>query len=197
MKNAAASSPATPHRWAVIPDESPNRVPRRKPRAIPLDEIERLIAAVPQPINVFVDLIGRNGLRPAEARGLRWNRVDLDEATLSIDAQMNRENQLTKAKTKRSYRTIRVDNHTRRPPRSLAGDSIGLAQRRGSRLDGIAGMPGHIHPPWHAGEPAQHAPLNRHRLWQGYDHPFDQRIRSSAFRHHASGRTRASYSQDC
>ncbi len=97
---------------AVIPDESPDRVPRREPRAIPLDEIERLIAAVPEPINVFVDLIGRNGLRPAEARGLRWNRVDLDEATVRIDAQMNRDNELAKAKTKRSYRTIRVDDRT-------------------------------------------------------------------------------------
>ena len=84
---------------AVIPDESPNRVPRREPRAIPLDEIERLIGAVPEPINVFVDLIGRNGLRPAEARGLRWNRVDLDEATVRIDAQMNRANEVAKAKT--------------------------------------------------------------------------------------------------
>ena len=97
---------------AVIPDESPDRVPRREPRAIPFDEIERLIAAVPEPINVFVDLIGRNGLRPAEARGLRWNRVNLDEATVQIDCQMNRDNQIVVAKTKRSYRTIRVDDQT-------------------------------------------------------------------------------------
>ena len=97
---------------AVIPDESPDRVPRRGPRAIPLDEIERLIAAVPEPINVLVDLIGRNGLRPAEARGLRWNRIDLSKATIRIDAQMNRDNQLAKAKTIRSYRTIRFDEQT-------------------------------------------------------------------------------------
>ncbi len=97
---------------AVIPDESPDRIPRRQPRAITLDEIECLIAAAPEPINVFVDLIGRNGMRPAEARGLRWNRVDLDEATIRIDAQMNRNNRLAKAKTKRSYRTIRADERT-------------------------------------------------------------------------------------
>ena len=97
---------------AVIPDESPDRVPRREPRAIPLDEIERLIAAVPEPINVFVDLVGRNGLRPAEARGLRWNRVDLEAATVTIDAQINRDNHLADAKTRRSYRTIRIDRQT-------------------------------------------------------------------------------------
>ena len=97
---------------AVIPDESPDRILRRQPRAITLEEIERLIAAVPEPMNVFVDLIGRNGLRPAEARGLRWNRIDLTKATIRIDAQMNRDNELAKAKTKRSYRTIRVDDQT-------------------------------------------------------------------------------------
>ena len=97
---------------AVIPNESPDRIPRREPRAIPLDDIERLIAAVPEPINVFMDLIGRNGLRPAEARGLRWNRVDLDDATIRIDAQMNRNNEIAKAKTKGSYRTIRIDEQT-------------------------------------------------------------------------------------
>ena len=97
---------------SVVPDESPNRIPRREPRAIPLAEIDRLISVSDGAIAVFIDLVGRNGLRPAEARGLRWSRVDLNASTVRVDAQMNRDNDLAKAKTKRSYRTIRVDAET-------------------------------------------------------------------------------------
>ena len=97
-------------RLSVVPEESADRIPRREPRAITLEEIERLISVVSSPIDVFVDLVGRNGLRPAEARGLRWSRVDFGSATIRVDGQMNRANHLAKAKTKRSYRTIRVDD---------------------------------------------------------------------------------------
>ena len=97
---------------SVVPEESSARIPRRPPRAIALDEIERLIELVPAPIDVFVDLVGRNGLRPPEARGLRWSRVDLQKSTIHIDVQMNRNNELVNVKTKRSQRIIRVDKIT-------------------------------------------------------------------------------------
>jgi integrase len=55
---------------------------------------------------LLIDLSGRHGLRPAEARALRWSRVDLEARTLRIDAQINRRIEIVKAKTKRSVRTI-------------------------------------------------------------------------------------------
>jgi integrase len=61
---------------------------------------------------VLIDLSGRNGLRPAEARGLRWCNVDLDARTLRVDRQMNRANELAPVQTGRSRRMIRFDTHT-------------------------------------------------------------------------------------
>jgi integrase len=97
---------------SVIPDESPGLVPRREARALPYDELQRLLAAATGATAVLIDLSGRNGLRPAEARALRWSRVNLDQLTLRVDAQMNRRNEVAKAKTRRSQRTIRIDSRT-------------------------------------------------------------------------------------
>ncbi len=99
-------------RLSVVPEESPDRKPRRAPRAISLSEIEDLILVAPQPVSVFIDLVGRNGLRPAEARGLQWTQVDVTASTVQIIAQMNRSNELAKVKTRRSHRTIRFDDVT-------------------------------------------------------------------------------------
>ncbi|MCP5034990.1 MAG: site-specific integrase, partial [Actinomycetia bacterium] len=94
---------------SVIPEVSPILVPRRPRRALSGDELARLIDASSGIGRVLIDLSSRHGLRPAEARALRWSRVDFDRLTVRIDAQINRANQLVKVKTKRSFRTIRVD----------------------------------------------------------------------------------------
>lgn len=93
----------------VIPEESPELVGRRKARAISSAEAAQLIDVTSGVLVVLIDLSGRNGLRPPEAHGLRWSRVDLCARTLRVDAQMNRKNEIVKAKTSRSYRTIRLD----------------------------------------------------------------------------------------
>ncbi|MCP4963719.1 MAG: site-specific integrase, partial [bacterium] len=94
---------------SVIPEVSPTLVPRRPRRALAGDELARLIDASSGIGRVLIDLSSRHGLRPAEARALRWSRVDFDRLTMRIDAQINRDNELVKVKTKRSFRTIRVD----------------------------------------------------------------------------------------
>ena len=63
-------------------------------------------------VQIIIDLCGRCGLRPSEARALRWTRVDLQERTIRIDAQMDSKNRLTKPKTRRSRRTVPIDSHT-------------------------------------------------------------------------------------
>lgn len=64
----------------------------REQRALTIDELGRLIDLATGAIGVLVDLCGRNGLRPAEARALRWVDLRLDPGELEITGQMDRTN---------------------------------------------------------------------------------------------------------
>lgn len=64
------------------------------------------------PLKILVDLYGRSGLRPAEARGLRWEFVDLENHTLKVVTQMSELDTFVQPKTKRSLRVIRIDGET-------------------------------------------------------------------------------------
>lgn len=99
-------------RLSVLPEVPQTAVERRPARAIPADQIQDLIIEAGGAVGVLIDLSGRNGLRPAEARGLRWCNVDLDARTLRVDRQMNRDNELAPVKTGRSRRMIRFDTRT-------------------------------------------------------------------------------------
>lgn len=81
-------------------------------RTLSYDEYRRLWQAARFPLRVVVDLCGRNGLRPSEARALRWSCVDLETMTITINRQMSSTDALSPPKTKRSLRTIRIDNVT-------------------------------------------------------------------------------------
>ncbi|MGB5759071.1 MAG: site-specific integrase, partial [Acidimicrobiales bacterium] len=81
-------------------------------RTLTYDEFRALWQIARSPLIVLIDLCGRNGLRPSEARSLRWERVDLDGLTITVNRQMSSENTPTKAKTRRSVRTIRIDDRT-------------------------------------------------------------------------------------
>ena len=81
-------------------------------RTLSYDEYRRLWQAARFPLRVVVDLCGRNGLRPSEARALRWSCVDLETMTITINRQMSSTDELSPPKTKRSLRTIRIDNVT-------------------------------------------------------------------------------------
>ena len=62
---------------------------------------------------MLIDLCGRNGLRPAEARALRWQDLDLDQGLLEVTGQMDRTN--TRGPVKRAAnaaRTIAIDQAT-------------------------------------------------------------------------------------
>jgi integrase len=81
-------------------------------RALSHAEYRELWRTARWPLLVVVDLCGRNGLRPSEARALRWDRIDFDQMTLTINRQMSSSNEPTQAKTKRSIRTIPIDDRT-------------------------------------------------------------------------------------
>lgn len=104
MPNASAASRVDDHQDG----DSSNSVRRALTHA----EYQELWRIARHPLLVLIDLCGRNGLRPSEARALRWDRVDLDNLTLAVRRQMSTENQPTKAKTKRSVRMIGIDSTT-------------------------------------------------------------------------------------
>lgn len=81
-------------------------------RALSYDELDALCQAATGATAVLIDLSGRNGLRPAEGRALRWVNVDLGEGLITIDGQMSAENEFVGPKTRRAGRTIRIDRRT-------------------------------------------------------------------------------------
>lgn len=87
-------------------------IEKRERRALTADELFRLLDAATRSRLVLIDLSARNGLRPAEARGLRWSDVDLDRCQLTVSGQLDRQNQRTGPKTKKSARSIQLDNST-------------------------------------------------------------------------------------
>ncbi len=81
-------------------------------RALTAPELRSILTISTGATAVLVDLSGRHGLRPAEARAVEWSAVDLQAGTLTINAQMNRRHQRVAPKTKKAGRTIRIDAET-------------------------------------------------------------------------------------
>lgn len=81
-------------------------------RALTIDELNRICEAATGTTAILVDLIGRNGLRPSEARAMRWKFVDLEAMTMTIRAQLSNKAEFVEPKTRKAYRTIRIDEIT-------------------------------------------------------------------------------------
>jgi integrase len=77
-------------------------VGKKERRALTQDELSALLSLASGSRLVLIDLSARNGLRPAEARALRWADVDLELGHLTISGQLDRSNQRTAPKTKKS-----------------------------------------------------------------------------------------------
>lgn len=92
---------------SVVPE---NDKEKNEQRALTGDELRTLLEAAKGSRLILIDLCGRNGLRPAEARALRWQDVDLDAQELNVRGQMSRNNERTDTKkAHNSTRTIRID----------------------------------------------------------------------------------------
>ena len=81
-------------------------VESKEQRALSIDELHRLLAVAEGAIGVLIDLCGRNGLRPAEARALRWQDLRLDSGELEVSGQMDRVN--NRSQVKRAANAARV-----------------------------------------------------------------------------------------
>lgn len=94
--------------------------------ALTIDELDALLDASTGIVRTLVELSGRNGLRPAEARALRWEDLDLREGLLSVTGQMNRDNDRADVKrVNNASRTIHLHastpDHLQRLERSSSG----------------------------------------------------------------------------
>lgn len=94
------------------PKVPPARRRKKNRRALSRGELRALISVSSGVNLVAVDLMGRNGLRPAEARALSWTLVDLDQCLLTIEAQMDEHDDPDDAKTRDSMRSIRLDQQS-------------------------------------------------------------------------------------
>ena len=94
---------------AILPATT---VEKKERRALTHDELSALLDAAKGSRLILIDLCARNGLRPAEARALRWADVDLDLGQLTVSGQLDRQNRRTKPKTKKSARSLQLDEAT-------------------------------------------------------------------------------------
>ena len=94
---------------AVIPASSAQSKERR---ALSVEEWRQLIGHARGAVQVGIDLGGRHGLRPQEARAVRWSEVDWDRRTLSVVTQFDADDEHVDTKTVGSTRTIRLHPET-------------------------------------------------------------------------------------
>lgn len=95
-------------RHSVLP--LPQASDRRDRRSLDLPELQRLIEETKNTaLGAAVLLCGVVGLRPAEARALTWDDVDLGESTIRVTKQLAADGRVTEPKTKRASRHIGFD----------------------------------------------------------------------------------------
>lgn len=84
----------------------------RPRRAITVDELGRLRSGASGFVAVLVELLGRYGLRPAEARAMTWSAVDWESGLLSVGSRLNRDNERIGPKTRAATRSLRLSDDT-------------------------------------------------------------------------------------
>ena len=95
---------------SVLPGSSADESNRR---ALSADELGRLLDAATGSRLIIIDFCGRNALRPAEARSVRWCDIDLDCYELSVRGQQDRQNNRGDVKkATNAARTISLDQTT-------------------------------------------------------------------------------------
>lgn len=75
-----------PIRARLVPAPNPEADPRRKSGTLTIEQVERLLSTAPPRRAAFYSLQAFMGLRPGEVTRLVWGDIDLESATLTIDA---------------------------------------------------------------------------------------------------------------
>ena len=164
-------------------------VEKKERRALTHDELAALLSVAKGSRLVLIDLSARNGLRPAEARALRWDDVDLELGVLTVSGQLDRQNRRTKPKTKKSARSLQLDETTvdrLRAWQEKQATSAGASpQRLGRSRHRRHDCPGQPRRPPFVRQVAQAA------LRRGRHRAADQPLRATPHRHHHAGRRRS------
>ncbi len=93
---------------AELSEVPTSEVPTRPRRALSAEELEKLRNGASGLTAVLVELLGRYGLRPAEARAVLWSAFDWEEQSLQVGPRLNRDNERIGPKTRGATRTLRV-----------------------------------------------------------------------------------------
>lgn len=128
----------------------PRAAPTSVERALSMDEVDRLIAALPderfrEVDSAFILTSTMAGLRLGEARALTWPDVDLQHALLHVRRSFSR-GRLTTPKSERSHRSVPIPprlqavlrEHRARTPFAADSDFVFAHPELGSRLDDSA-----------------------------------------------------------
>ena len=112
--------------------ELPETPAKSRPhRILTHSELSSFLDAAHGAFLVFADLMGRNALRPQEARALEWAAVDWSSQTLDVGPQMNRQDEIVGPKTRRAPRTIHLDGTTIGHLRNWKADQAAMQERGG------------------------------------------------------------------
>jgi len=110
----------------------------RPHRILTATELSEFLGACSGAFLVAADLMGRNGLRPQEARALQWSAVDWGEETLEVGPQMNRQDIIVGPKTRRAPR-----------PSHIASTTVGLLEQCRQAQDSTQARPGEMWWSWY------------------------------------------------
>jgi integrase len=89
--------------------ERPNLDDQRDKRILSQDELNRLLAAIPERLRLLYELASETGGRRGEILGLNWSEIDFDAGTIEFTHQLSsRTRQRVPLKTKRSRRAVEI-----------------------------------------------------------------------------------------
>lgn len=80
----------------------------RSKRSLTASEWSALMTAAPTLTKLVLELGGRHGLRPQELRALQWSTIDPVAETVTVETQLDSEDEFVDTKTTKSTRTIRL-----------------------------------------------------------------------------------------
>lgn len=123
------------------PSERP-RSDEAEKRVLNQEELRRLLREIDAEYQALFKFAAATGSRLGEVLGLRWNKIDFQRGTATIDHQVDRDGRYVELKTKRSRRTIELPptliallrEHKIRSGYSKDHDYV-FASRDGSALD--------------------------------------------------------------
>jgi integrase len=88
--------------------ERPSSDDEKPKRIMNADELARLLSGLETPYRLLFDTAAETGCRLAEVLGIAWENIGLDEQTITLTHQLDRQGKRVPLKTKRSRRVMEV-----------------------------------------------------------------------------------------